>query len=64
MTKRMREIQNEILKKSADAQGYLEGESKDIDKANSILDEVDTLQKELDTLARAEEAKKKGVPAV
>ena len=63
MTKRMREIQNEILKKSAEAQGYLEGENKDIDKANSILDEVDTLQKELDTLARAEDAKKKGVPA-
>lgn len=63
MTKRMREIQNEILKKSADAQGYLEGENKDINKANEILDEVDTLQKELDTLARAEKSKKAGVPA-
>lgn len=62
MTKRMREIQDAILAKTAEAQGYTEGENKDIAKAGALLDEVDALQKELDTLARVEGAKKAGVP--
>jgi HK97 family phage major capsid protein len=63
MTKRQRELQAEILRKSQEANGYLEGETKDVEKAAALLDEVDALQKELDTIERAEKAKKAGVPA-
>lgn len=63
MNKRMRELQAEILRKSQEANGYLEGENKDVEKAAAILDEVDVLQKEFETLERAEKAKKAGVPA-
>lgn len=63
MTKRQRELQAEILRKSQEANGYLEGETKDVEKAAAILDEVDVLQKEFDTIERAEKAKKAGVPA-
>jgi HK97 family phage major capsid protein len=59
----MRELQAEILRKSQEANGYLEGENKDVEKAAAILDEVDVLQKEFETLERAEKAKKAGVPA-
>lgn len=62
MNKRMRELQNLILQKSQEANGYLEGETKDVDKAAAILDEVDKLQKEFETLERAEKAAKAGVP--
>lgn len=62
MNKRMRELQNLILEKSKEAKGYTEGESKDIEKAASILDEVDKLQKEFETLERTEKAAKAGVP--
>lgn len=62
MNKRMRELQALILQKSTEATNYLEGETKDIDKAAALLDEVDKLQKEFETLERAEKAKKAGVP--
>lgn len=62
MTKRMREIQNEILNKTAEAQGYTEGENKGIEKAGALLDEVEALQKEFETLDRIEKAGKAGVP--
>lgn len=61
MNKRMRELQSMILEKSKAAQGYTEGESKDIEKAASILDEIDVLQKEFETLDRMEKAAKAGV---
>ena len=63
MNKRMRELQNMILEKSQEAKGYTEGEAKDFDKATAILDEVDKLQKEFETLERVEKAAKAGVPA-
>lgn len=62
MTKRMRELQALINQKTEEAKGFLNGETKDIDKANALLDEVDGYQKEFDTLDRAEKAAKAGVP--
>lgn len=59
MTKRMRELQQEIQKK-VDAAMELTTKQADMDieKANSLLDEAEALRKELDTLARAEQAAK------
>lgn len=59
MNKRMRELQDQIQKKHAEAQGYLaEGEGKDLDKATKAMDEADALQKEFDLEARMEKANK------
>ena len=64
MNKRMRELQQQILTKSAEAQGFLaDGENKDVTKASALLDEIDALQKEFETIERAEKAAKAGVPA-
>lgn len=63
MTKRMRELQAQIIAKTAEAQGFMSGENKDIVKANAIMDEVDALQKEFDTEERILKASKAGVPA-
>lgn len=63
MTKRMRELQAQIVAKTAEAKGFMSGENKDIDKANAILDEVDGLQKEFDAAERLLKAEKAGVPA-
>lgn len=62
MNKKMRELQAAILEKSAAAKALLDGETKDLTKAEALLDEVDSLQKELDLLARAENQKKGAVP--
>lgn len=66
MTKRMREIQAQILEKSAEAKGLVAGGNaspENINKAAAILDEVDNLEKEFQTLERLEKAEKAGVPA-
>lgn len=66
MTKEMRELQARIISKTAEAQNLMNGENKDVEKAGAILDEIDKLQKELDTMARLEAAKKakaSGLPA-
>ncbi len=63
MNKRMRELQAQIIAKTAEAQGFMSGENKDIVKANALLDEVDALQKEFDTEERLLKAGKAGVPA-
>lgn len=62
MTKRMRELQAQIAQKAKEAQGFTEGENKDLEKAEALLDEIDALQKELDIEARIEKAGKDGVP--
>ena len=62
MTKRMRELQAMILQKADEAKALTEGENPDITKASAILDEVDGLQKEFETLERIEAAEKAGVP--
>ena len=63
MNKRMRELQTLITSKTAEAKGFMEGENKDIVKANAILDEVDALQKEFETEERLLKAAKANVPA-
>ena len=63
MNKRMRELQALITNKTAEAKSFMDGENKDIVKANAILDEVDALQKEFDTEERILKAQKAGVPA-
>ena len=64
MNKRMRELQAEILRKTAEAKGLLEGEAMDVAKASTIMDEVDSLTKEFETLERVEKANKARVPEV
>lgn len=62
MNKKMRELQALIMQKSKEAKELLEGESKDLAKAEALMDEADELQKELDLEARLEKAHKAGVP--
>lgn len=62
MNKRMRELQAEILRKTAEAKALLESETMDVTKASAIMDEVDTLTKEFETLERVEKANKARVP--
>lgn len=62
MNKRMRELQTEIMTKTANAKSLTEGENKNIEQATALLDEADTLKKEFDTLARIENAEKSAVP--
>ena len=62
MTKKMRELQAQIMQKAKEAQGFTEGENKDLEKAEALLNEIDALQKELDIEARIEKAGKEGVP--
>lgn len=63
MNKRMREIQSLITAKTAEAKSFMEGENKDIVKANAILDEVDALQKEFETEERMLKASKAAIPS-
>ena len=63
MNKRMRELQAQITAKTAEAKGFMEGEHRDIDKANAILDEVENLQKEFATEERILKAGKASIPA-
>lgn len=63
MNKKMRELQARITEKTAEANALAQAETKDLDKINGILDEVDALQKEFDTEKRLLEAQKSTVPA-
>jgi HK97 family phage major capsid protein len=58
MNKKMREILAKIQAKTAEAKSFMEGETKDLDKATSIMDEVDALQKEYETEKRIYEMEK------
>ena len=62
MNKRMRELQQQIAQKAAEAKGYTEGENKDISKAQALLDEIKDLEKELNVLADLEKHQKGEVP--
>lgn len=59
MNKRMREILQQLQQKREAAKGYMEGENKDLDKANAVFDEIDELEKEFDTEKRLFEAEKR-----
>lgn len=58
MNKKMREILAQIQTKTAEAKSFMDGETKDVAKANAIMDEVDALQKEYETEKRLYEAEK------
>ena len=58
MNKKMREILAKIQAKTAEAKSFMEGENKDVEKANGLMDEVDALQKEFETEKRLYEAEK------
>lgn len=58
MNKRMREILTTIENKRTIAKSYMQGETKDIEKATAILDEIDNLQKEFELEKRLFEADK------
>jgi hypothetical protein len=48
MNKELREMLSKIQAKTEEAKGLMAGENKDVEKANSIMNEVDELQKEFD----------------
>lgn len=63
MNKKMRELQAAIAAKHAEAKGYMEGETKDLDKAEKALEEADQLQKEFEIEQKLFEAAKGQAPA-
>lgn len=58
MNKKMREILAKIEEKTAQAKAFMSDDTKDIDKANKALDEVEALKKEFETEKRLFEATK------
>lgn len=62
MTKKMRELQAKILELHNAAKAHMEGETKDLGKAENLLNEADELQKEFDIMARMEATKKTQLP--
>lgn len=63
MNKKMRELQAAIDAAHAEAKGYMEGEAKDLDKAQAALDKADELRKEYEIEAKLFEAEKNSAPA-
>lgn len=58
MNKKMRELLSKIQEKTLQAKAFMDGENKDVEKANALMDEVDALQKEYETEKRLYEAEK------
>ena len=58
MNKKMREILAKIEEKTKQARGYMDGETKDVNKAAALLDEVAELKKEYETEKRLYEMEK------
>ena len=58
MNKKMRELLAKIQEKTLQAKAFMDGENKDVEKANALMDEVDALQKEYETEKRLYEAEK------
>ena len=58
MNKKMREIMAQIQAKTAEAKSFMDGENKDVNKANEILAEVDALQAEFETEKKIYELEK------
>lgn len=63
MNKRMRELQAQIVAKATEAEGYLEGEGKDLEKARALVAEADSLQEMYDLEERRASLLKAEVPA-
>lgn len=62
MNKKMRELLDAMKAKREEAAKYNSGDEKDIDKAASLLDEADELQKQYDNEKRLFEAGKDAIP--
>ena len=58
MNKKMREIMAQIQEKTLQAKAFMEGDNKDVAKANELMDQVDALTKELETEKKIFEAEK------
>lgn len=58
MNKKMRELMAQIQEKTLQAKAFMEGENKDVVKANELMDQVDALTKELETEKKIFEAEK------
>ncbi len=64
MNRKMREIMAQIQAKTAEAKSFMDGENKDVNKANEILAEVDALQAEFETEKKIYELEKaNGTPS-
>ena len=59
MNKRMRELLAKIQEKTLQAKAFTEGENKDLEKVNTLMDEVDALYKEYETEERLYNTEKK-----
>lgn len=64
MNKKMRELQDKIQQLHKDADSYMDGDNKDLTKAEELLDQADELQKEFDLCARKAKADKATAQAV
>ncbi len=63
MNKKMREIMAQIQAKTAEAKSFMDGENKDVNKANEILAEIDALKAEFETEKKIFELEKEsGTP--
>ena len=62
MSKALRDLQEQILQKSAVARKLLEGPEKDVEKAQAILDEVNQLQAEVAARKQLDDLEKAHVP--
>lgn len=58
MNKKMRDIMAQIETKTAEAKAFVEGENKDMEQANAIMNEVDDLKAEFELEAKMFEAEK------
>ena len=58
MNKKMRELMTQIETKTAEAKAFMEGENKDVAKANEIMNEVDSLKAEFEIESKMFEAEK------
>ena len=58
MNKKMRELMTQIQAKTAEAKGFMDGENKDVAKANELLDQVEALKSEYETEKRLYEMEK------
>lgn len=58
MNKKMREIMAQIQAKTSEAKSFMDGENKDVNKANELLDQVEALKAEYETEKRLYEMEK------
>lgn len=62
MSKRLRDLQDQILQKTTAARELLTGDNKDLEKSRALLDEAEQLRDEVTALERVESLEKSQVP--